>query len=175
MEAKPEMLPQNSTGSRPGLRMIIISGLVSSLLTAALLSHAPKLRQRPEDVDVIRTFHAQHTVVFNDSPSFWTPEKWDRLVPSNGGFQKGGANLDIDGDDQVGISMFHQLHCLQMIREAIVAGLTNGDSASKSRGHSHHTPRESAIRHKGHVLHCVDYLAQVCCDPRTALRALSRL
>ncbi|KAK0636391.1 hypothetical protein B0T17DRAFT_595893 [Bombardia bombarda] len=105
---------------------------------------------------------------------------WQELLGPNGGFLK-----KVDQDKKFhsyGISMFHQLHCLQMIRGA-VQGLLE-ENAMTRMNHSEKTERETMDEHehehehdhatgsggddphKGHLdsrhwLHCFDYLRQV--------------
>ena len=55
-----------------------------------------------------------------------------------------------------GVSMSHQMHCLNMIRQMLLG-------QSMSQAHEVEDWSEDAM----HWLHCLDYLAQVsCCDPR---------
>lgn len=53
-----------------------------------------------------------------------------------------------------GISMFHQLHCVEMLRNAL-QGNIHGHHPSHSR------PRERGIDHEEHIAHCLEYIAQV--------------
>ncbi|EMC94970.1 hypothetical protein BAUCODRAFT_520272 [Baudoinia panamericana UAMH 10762] len=88
---------------------------------------------------------------------------WDEIIPENGGFifhsnQSGTPYY-------TGVSMFHQLHCLQMLRMALVQ---KQDPAAHQDGHTH---RRSAagkgyMHHmhgvkQPHWVHCLDYLEQV--------------
>lgn len=57
-----------------------------------------------------------------------------------------GVNVEL-----YGISMYHQLHCLQSLREAITK---NGDHQ-----HSEHKRREAG--REEHLVHCIDYISQV--------------
>jgi len=82
---------------------------------------------------------------------------WDELLTPTGGF--------IDNGDGVegthGLSMFHQLHCLQMIRNAF-QDLQR--SERKKKGHHRHGQSkddEELHPHELHWTHCLDYLRQV--------------
>lgn len=93
-----------------------------------------------------------HPVLFEEKREFWgfndeANEAWNNFLPDNGGFllQKS-KNGSIE---EVGVSMFHQLHCLRMIREGIRALMLN-KSALDAQGHFPH-----------HIQHCFDYLRQV--------------
>ena len=85
---------------------------------------------------------------------------WQDLLPSNGGFL---IPLDAgSGEGKKGITMFHQLHCLQLLRIGLqkvhhgAAGEAGGsvEMAKDMKGHSMHANDE-------HYLHCLDYLRQV--------------
>lgn len=80
---------------------------------------------------------------------------WEGVLPSNGGFLN---HIGPDGT-QVGegITMFHQLHCLQLLRIGLQQKHSNGEEAVPvvdGHGHSVHANSE-------HYLHCLDYLRQV--------------
>lgn len=91
---------------------------------------------------------------------------WDSLFPPNGGY------IEARGNDQsrhdYGISMYHQLHCLQMIRSAIQALQSQVERESAivhDDTHMAHAHTQSEARHSHpeshHWLHCFDYLRQV--------------
>jgi hypothetical protein len=76
----------------------------------------------------------------------------DHLLTPNGGY----LVREFDGEDSYfGITMFHQLHCLQALRTAlqILTAQVNG-TGSGELPHTH-------WRHGTHYLHCLDYLKQV--------------
>ena len=93
----------------------------------------------------------------------------DTKLPSNGGFLKlseKGAKADL-----FGVSMFHQLHCLNHLRDAINAYQKNG-SQSEQGAHAHGDQRvnyggslddveENILHDEQHLVHCLDYIAQV--------------
>lgn len=72
------------------------------------------------------------------------------LLPDNGGLLKVRMFDDPQKISNYGISMFHQLHCLVVLREIILR-----NSSSK---YAEHDPRTAHV----HWAHCFDYLAQVC-------------
>jgi Mycotoxin biosynthesis protein UstYa len=109
--------------------------------------------------------------VFNSTPEYESFDRskdhlWEELLSSNGGF----LVREMNGEKHLfGITMFHQLHCLQMIRMAI-QNLTLGPSTNSSHnGHSlkirHGEPGEmdKEMDENGpqHWQHCFDYLRQV--------------
>jgi hypothetical protein len=85
--------------------------------------------------------------------------EWERLLTPNDGF----LVREIDSKRQNwGISMFHQLHCLQVIRTELqlLMNLTTLQELQPKK-----YPRGVKEHHdSGHVVHCVDYLRQVCHD-----------
>lgn len=58
-----------------------------------------------------------------------------------------------------GVSMYHQLHCLEMLRDGITGAVTGHGNHSHHGAGSHDEQAEESFHH---LLHCVDYLAQVC-------------
>lgn len=91
---------------------------------------------------------------------------WDQLLPSNGGFI-----MFRDQDNKkhkYGMSMFHQLHCLSMLRMAMQEfdNAANGAAtATPAPEHHHHQRRDQQGSQETpdapHWLHCFDYLRQV--------------
>ncbi|KAK9771972.1 hypothetical protein AB5N19_06973 [Seiridium cardinale] len=88
---------------------------------------------------------------------------WADLLPPNGGFilrpDKNGVNR------KHGISMFHQLHCLGMMRDAVQDMTERLTAAEKPGPHGHAEKRGShglhdPLAHDDHWLHCFDYLRQ---------------
>lgn len=103
-----------------------------------------------------------HTVTFYDYVEFQSIDSasdaaWDNILPPNGGYiyrQEG------RGQKQgYGISMFHQLHCLQMVRTKLQTMTSHmaagGESGQREQhAHQHHVDDD-------HVFHCLDYIRQV--------------
>ncbi|KAI0441305.1 hypothetical protein F4803DRAFT_552192 [Xylaria telfairii] len=80
---------------------------------------------------------------------------WGSLLTPNGGFLKvEEPNHEIR---DYGVSMFHQLHCLAIVRSVLLHG---GIDATHT--HTGHTPREGddEAKERKHWLHCFDYIAQ---------------
>ncbi|KAI1214209.1 uncharacterized protein F4807DRAFT_407083 [Annulohypoxylon truncatum] len=78
---------------------------------------------------------------------------WEDLLTPNGGFL---MVKEQDGEtNQIGVSMFHQLHCLSMIRTMILMGDIHMD-------HVHVESRDmnQSAKDRGHFLHCFDYIVQ---------------
>lgn len=74
-------------------------------------------------------------------------KSWEQLT--EGGFLH---VQDADGEVQgYGVSMFHQMHCLNMIRNMLL---------DVPMSHAHEA--SDWTEDKMHWLHCLDYLAQVC-------------
>jgi hypothetical protein len=122
-------------------------------------------------------------VTFTQRPEFFDltaagDGNWTALLPPNGGFvsEKTGEG----GYEMAGITMFHQLHCLQMIREAfqdVMEGKRMLESEMDAEeeemgmgdvGREHGVRRKRVVgkRHGPHLdqdhwIHCLDYLMQV--------------
>ncbi|KAK5108180.1 hypothetical protein LTR62_008711 [Meristemomyces frigidus] len=92
----------------------------------------------------------RRTVNFTRREDFWDlstkgDELWSNIIPDNGGFVFHRVHDKLGY--KTGISMFHQLHCLQMIRMAIQK-LQNG------------TVESGDMHSQTHWVHCLDYLVQ---------------
>lgn len=79
-------------------------------------------------------------------------QKWEDLVTPNGGFFF--ANNATGGLEAYGISMFHQLHCLSMVRRALQQNDDSANSTQQPRGPKYQLNMK-------HVLHCMDFIRQV--------------
>ena len=92
---------------------------------------------------------------------------WDDLVSPNGGFILTlGEGDDDDGNSKTvhknGISMFHQLHCLTLLRGAIQRMVDQNHTMSGQQQHGGGNQHSSEHWSQDHYLHCFDYLRQVC-------------
>ncbi|KAI1416920.1 hypothetical protein F5Y13DRAFT_185758 [Hypoxylon sp. FL1857] len=90
--------------------------------------------------------------VYNREKTSGKVDWWDSLLTPNGGF------LMVEEQDheinKYGVSMFHQLHCLSMIRTVLLSSEMHMDHVRvESRD------MESAMD-RGHFLHCFDYIVQ---------------
>lgn len=84
-----------------------------------------------------------------------------QLLPAGGGLLMVKVNNTGERDDLVkeegwGISMFHSLHCLQMIREVLKAS-----KAQKDHEHLVHLKGSHVGHDVRHTTHCLSYLYQV--------------
>ncbi|GLA20352.1 hypothetical protein AnigIFM62618_008925 [Aspergillus niger] len=83
-----------------------------------------------------------------------TDRSWESLLlPQNGGILK--VRTDNNTITDYGISMFHQLHCLTVLRGLIFPESSQHHGASTSPSHSG-DDHEDAV----HWAHCFDYIAQ---------------
>lgn len=103
-----------------------------------------------------------HDVLFEDVEKHAPKDEpvnaaWDSLLTSNGGFL---INHDDEGHSEtMGISMFHQLHCLQMIRVQIENLIQfNGTGDGIGGLPEFHKDHVSSWRH---WRHCLEYIRQV--------------
>jgi hypothetical protein len=107
-----------------------------------------------------------HEVVFDDHEEFQSLSDegdwaWDNMFTPNGGVLY--INDDSGRRAGFGISMFHQLHCLQMVRFRLQM-LTQENNIS-SPYHMAGLDHEHLGKHHDmsdiHMLHCLDYVRQV--------------
>lgn len=99
----------------------------------------------------------------------------DHLIPNNGGYLT--ANKKTSNTDKLGISMFHQLHCLAMLREEMQNLHEVIDAAAMGKSPAMHNDEHQRglrdgpvvdtdagrVKHhdQKHTMHCFDYLRQV--------------
>jgi hypothetical protein len=152
--------------------IIAVLGLTStgiSSSSAASISHRIKQHFCPSPYTFTTTFGI-HEEYRDLAPS--ADRYWDELLTSNGGF----LELESRGEQTTfGISMFHQLHCLQMIRSSLQQALMLDTNASADHSfkdgmsaHMHHDKtheRDSGVADLTHMIHCFDYLRQVGITP----------
>ncbi|KAJ3497270.1 hypothetical protein NLG97_g2031 [Lecanicillium saksenae] len=134
---------------------------------AALLR---KLDSSSRIVDLIQ--NNTYTSLDHQFDRLWNED----MLPPNGGYLK--TDKETNNTDMLGISMFHQLHCLGMIREEmqhlhqIINDLNTGGSGDMTTAKDH---RRKGRRHSDgldldagrpahhdqkHTMHCFDYLRQ---------------
>jgi hypothetical protein len=148
----------------PCTRMRCYFAFLTFFLTSLLLFHqqlATQLRRLGHTVqkstcpvifETVVAFeeHAEYQNMSHAADAIWR----DLLTP-NGGFL---MKEDREGVIRKhGISMFHQLHCLQMIREAIQR-LQNLEDKENEGEYMH---EKHSLNDDAHLLHCLDYLRQV--------------
>jgi hypothetical protein len=126
------------------------------------------MHTRPSLPEWVARIASRNTVkFFKKNPDYETfdPSKdrlWDELFTPNGGF----LSKDLNGKRRgFGITMLHQLHCLQQLREAIQI-LAMGSNKTASHGDLHKRHQNDAnpvsdVIHSTHFSHCFDYLRQV--------------
>ncbi|KIW26465.1 uncharacterized protein PV07_09558 [Cladophialophora immunda] len=115
--------------------------------------------------------HQTFPYVFTPDPELGSlqPEgdqAWDRLNTKKGGFLWVEYNETLDV--AYGISMFHGIHCLQILRHAFQSqlGIT---SMKGDHGHHSRMERNEGIQHEhgqkdrdlGHLGHCLAYIAEM--------------
>ncbi|KAM7200819.1 protein of unknown function (DUF3328) domain containing protein [Rhypophila sp. PSN 637] len=101
---------------------------------------------------------------------------WDRLITPNGGFL---VVQDKAEDEPLGfgVSMFHQLHCLNMIRSQFLDGMQkdeNGvpESIQTTTGEEDELEEKLRKSERVHLLHCFEHIAQaILCAADDALEA----
>ncbi|TQV99555.1 hypothetical protein IF1G_01770 [Cordyceps javanica] len=128
------------------------------------------LLRRVRSSSRMAVFSEHHNYTSLDHDFDWLWEN-DLLTP-NGGYLT--ADKKTHNTDKLGISMFHQLHCLGMIREEM-QHLHHVIEASRARGSAYAQIHQMARRHSDgvdldsgrpahhdeeHTMHCFDYLRQ---------------
>ncbi|KAI0882872.1 uncharacterized protein GGS22DRAFT_190851 [Annulohypoxylon maeteangense] len=88
---------------------------------------------------------------------------WEDLLTPNGGFlmvKEQGGEIN-----EIGVSMFHQLHCLSMVRAMLLKGGSHMDHV-----HVENRDMNQGAKDRGHFLHCFDYIVQaILCTADDAL------
>ncbi|TID26808.1 hypothetical protein E6O75_ATG01301 [Venturia nashicola] len=111
--------PINTTATAPRRRILITILTLATLTSLSLLYfHSPSTT-----FHITTTHTTPHTFIPNPSYNDLSPSadgNWTNLLPPNGGFfsQQMGRKGD-ENYEMVGLTMFHQLHCLSMIRGAL--------------------------------------------------------
>jgi hypothetical protein len=108
-----------SIGTLSTLAILILSYLLFSQHLSSALCVTPYTQQ----VDFVP--HPEYSNL-----SYQYDKLWDELLPSNGGFL---------ADTKFGITMFHQLHCLQLLRIGLQKAhdeVEDGGMVMDSHGHN---------------------------------------
>jgi hypothetical protein len=114
-----------------------------------------------------------HTTTFTPQPTFSNlshiyDSQWDAILPANGGFidhRNGKDDATATTVVVKGVTMFHQLHCLQLLRIALQQSASaengNGDGDGHEMGTVKDAKGHDMHANSLHYLHCLDYLRQV--------------
>lgn len=91
----------------------------------------------------------------------WGNIIWDAMVPNGGGFilQTNNDNSTESQPTPYGVSMFHGLHCLKVIRSKIQDLLALTGKSNSTASHHIHVP--SYLISPDHYIHCLKHIAQV--------------
>jgi len=139
------------------LTIVVFSVICLSLLGAYNLA-ATKYGFSPLVTEFrVSTTFTRHNKYMNISANY--DHLWNELLPPNGGMTK--VVRPDDTEETYGVSMFHQLHCLQMIRNAF-QDLQNLEIKNENQ-HRHNNDQDQyeSHPHELHWTHCLDYLRQV--------------
>ncbi|KAF2186413.1 hypothetical protein K469DRAFT_151373 [Zopfia rhizophila CBS 207.26] len=113
--------------------------------------------------------------IFSQPPSDESNAAWAAMIPKGRGFVKvKDENPDGDTDGLYCVSVFHQLHCLDMLRRGYYAAVERADrnptpTVAPDGGPFSPVPGDFTHRHGGsshhedsssHMEHCFDYLLQ---------------
>ncbi|CAL8574732.1 hypothetical protein XPA_000685 [Xanthoria parietina] len=151
------------TGSRTPSLPLIISSIIAVLVMLSIIFHS-NINSAFRDLEsnrhhprrIITTVFQDRPILENLSPS--ANEEWKRaLLTPKGGFLW--VQYNITAEQPYGISMFHGLHCLKMLREVI----QSSHHPATNKGNEHH-PRTAQYTEHGqslnHIGHCIGYIAQ---------------
>ncbi|RAK96760.1 uncharacterized protein BO80DRAFT_428764 [Aspergillus ibericus CBS 121593] len=107
----------------------------------------------------LQTFFPPHTQTHPQNQGIESLLSQSKTIPNNGFITITEQSSDNPQPQYFGISMFHQLHCLDMIRDSITTSTNNNTTPAESNEHhhTHHTRSYEGM----HIGHCLDYLAQV--------------
>ena len=151
------------SGSMASIIGIIVLALMLSI-TALTYTSSPKnwwsatilphvCGSDPLTEPVLFTINSQYMNLSYDANAYW-----DNLITPNGGFIR---QLDSEGIMMKhGISMFHHLHCLQMIRAEIQRLMHLEQHHDAQRGSKDERIKET-VSDEAHWTHCIDYIRQV--------------
>jgi hypothetical protein len=176
MAGQPDFLPvsRHQRHRIPTWITVCVIFVTALFMIIISIQSLPKFRDRWLDLGC-----GQRTPVsFNATFQGDSDEVWRRLVPENGGLIDTHSTYFRDHHhgikapkafDLVGISMFHQLHCLQLVRKSIKQMLRKTKDATESHqqehtlhGHEEFNPHSNRMGiQDDHLLHCLDYIAQV--------------
>ncbi|KAL8922103.1 MAG: hypothetical protein Q9172_003708 [Xanthocarpia lactea] len=148
------------TGSRNPSLPIIASSLIALLIMLSIIFHA-NINSAFRRLEVNRHHQPrQIPTIFQDKPiledlSPSADAEWERaLLTPKGGFLW--VRYKETAERPYGISMFHGLHCLKMLREVIQSsrsGMDGGEHSVKDGGHGKGQSMD-------HIGHCIGYIAQ---------------
>ncbi|KAM7214613.1 protein of unknown function (DUF3328) domain containing protein [Rhypophila decipiens] len=129
----------------------------------------------PYDLNGDETSNIYQSGEMNLTKDSW----WDRLITPNGGF----LLVQDEAEDEplgFGVSMFHQLHCLNMIRSQFLDGMqkdVNGvpeniQTTTSDEDEEDELEKKLRKSERVHLLHCFEYIAQaILCAADDALEA----
>ncbi|RAK99261.1 uncharacterized protein BO80DRAFT_446550 [Aspergillus ibericus CBS 121593] len=139
------------------LGIVLTSDRSIPSLTQQFQQHVCPTSPSEPSPPITRKFHSLTPLLGVHPDTSQSPSadiSWESLLlPQNGGMLRVQTSNDTVTD--YGISMFHQLHCLTVLRGLIFPGTSQHHGASTSPSHSGDA-HEDAV----HWAHCFDYIAQ---------------
>ncbi|KAI5927177.1 hypothetical protein F4810DRAFT_433128 [Camillea tinctor] len=158
-----------SLHKRFSFKLIAISGLGLTLCLSGLYLLYSQGKNKVQFTPELRTTPVEFAAdpLFMAEPSPESNAAWDSLMPSGRGFVLvenpedyglgPGVPTDV-GPDRYSISMFHQLHCLGMIRESYYAMVRQ--ERPDIYGQELLSDEEQKETQRTHIGHCFDYIRQ---------------
>jgi hypothetical protein len=149
------------------ISLLLILSILLSLMSLSIANGRRVIKvDMPPLGSEIREF--KNHIVLNPAPEFGTVDtsgykSWNDLLPPNGGF----LVKEVNGTRRnFGITMFHQLHCIQMLRASFQVFLAQKDGAKKTdSSQGKHSSRTNSGRDgfdTNHYTYCFDFLRQAC-------------
>ena len=166
------------TGSRTPSLPIIASSIIALLVMLSIIFHS-NINSAFRRLEANRHHQPrQITTIFQDKPilenlSPSADAEWERaLLTPKGGFLW--VQYNGTAERPYGISMFHGLHCLKMLREVIQSSRPgmDGGHAHGMKGGKHGHGHGQSINHIGH---CIGYIAQVCESIKHGRRSVANM
>jgi len=128
---------------------------------------------------------------FTQAPELGSDKAWSSLIPmGQGGYVAVDSRekvipysgQEVDLSDVRAVSVFHQIHCLNMLRVAYFANQQTNTTADANQNpiHNHESHTHTQVNthdhdhaSSSHLLHCFDYLRQaLMCSADTSLEPL---
>jgi hypothetical protein len=156
------------------IRVLSPDGLdfISAQGSSSLESNENLQKQRlttpPDDLLQLKVHDSVFGTVFRDMEALEDmgdigDAAWDSLMfPPGGGYLYLKSNETTQPAEPWGVSMFHSLHCVFMLRSTIQGHLN--ERAGNSTRREALYPRFNLHVSKAHYQHCIAYLAQVSCS-----------
>ncbi|KAJ9252205.1 hypothetical protein DTO271D3_2161 [Paecilomyces variotii] len=152
----------------------IIPDNIENVGASLLIPKPSPSHQPPTEDDTIGSVFRKIDILEDMGPA--GDEAWDSLLlPKKGGYIFARPEDPASNEAEPwGITMFHSLHCLSMLRSAIQEQQGENSSNAHVHNHNHNHTRRDGVEDVNHTVHCLSYLAQAltCCGDGTLEKAI---